>query len=156
MRKEYVLAFILLVWAIIASTAAAYYYGGHVKYKTLFEGVSSRLSEVSVSVNIALDYNNGTRTWYNNTVLPLGATLLNATLKIAEVDYTIGKYGAFINSINNVENNIEKNMYWLWWKWSGDKWKIGEVACDRYMLKDEDTIIWIYQSTAKFPPEPPR
>lgn len=155
MRGEYVLAFILLVWAVIASTAAAYYYGEHVKYRALFEGVSGVLSEVSVRVNIALDYGNGTRAWYNNTVLPLGATLLNATLKIAGVDYTIGEYGVFINSINNVENNMEKNMYWLWWRWSGEGWRIGEVACDRYMLRNGDTIIWAYQSTAKFPPEPP-
>lgn len=115
------------------------------------------LTKETITINIGIDYGNGSRIWFNSTRVKLGSTLFNATIKIAKVKYTAYPYGIFIDSINNLENNPSKSMYWIWWYWSSkeNKWKLGQVGCDKYILTDKITVIWYYQNTAQWPPNPP-
>ncbi|MCS7365868.1 MAG: DUF4430 domain-containing protein, partial [archaeon GB-1867-035] len=97
------------------------------------------LIEETITVNIGIDYGNGSRIWFNSTKIKLGSTLFNATTKIAEVKYTSYSFGIFIDSINNLENNPSKSMYWIWWYWDSkeNKWKLGQIGCDKYILTDK-------------------
>ncbi len=110
-----------------------------------------------ITINIGIDYGNGTRIWFNSTEINFGDTLFNATLKIAKVNYTIYPFGIFINSINNVSNDPKSGMYWIWWYWDDEYkvWKLGPIGCDKYVLSDESIVIWIYESTLSWPPKPP-
>jgi len=202
-KYPWIVAGLILVWAIVATIAAAYYYNKceelgrmyfdasktlgkiNVKLNELVDGlmealenatlsgafgVSSKIEDCmdivremcdvaggTIKVNIGIDYGNGSRVWFNFTEIKLGETLLDATLKVAKVDYTTYPFGVFVNSIEGVANDPEKLMFWIWWYWDSDanQWKLGPVGCDKYVLSDGLTVIWCYESTAVWPPSPP-
>ena len=112
------------------------------------------LEEIGVEINLLIDFGNGTRLWFNNTVLPYGSSLLNATLAKAQpVKYTLSDVGAFIDEIMGVPNS--NPWYWLWWRFEGDQWAMGETAADMARLTDGGIYAWKYSDTSKWPPEPP-
>ena len=114
-------------------------------------------SQELVSITLYIDYGNGTRLEYN-LLLPNGSTLFNATLEVAEVNYTVYDYGVFVNAINEVWNNPENNTYWMWYYWNVEsaEWTLGPCSCDRYVVKDGELLIWAYQdvSSSEFPTPP--
>lgn len=134
----------LLCGLIAASTIAAYYYGEYTKYQNLYKDTLRDLEALTMQVSILIDYGNGSREWRNNTRVPLGISLLNATRMVAEVNYTVGHWGAFVNTINNVGG--DPGRYWLWYYWSSStsKWEIGPVASDAYVLHHGDILSWVY------------
>jgi hypothetical protein len=152
MKGAWIVAALLLVWAIASTTAGTYYYTEYTKYQRISQGLRQKLGEISISVNIAIDYGNGTRIWFNGTVLPVGATVFNATIDVAKVMDT-----SFIVAINGVSQNENENMYWMWWVWDGTqhKWLLGPVANNEYTLSDGQTVIWYYEKTSAWPPPSP-
>jgi len=116
------------------------------------ERLSNYLDEVSVSIDLLVKFGNGTKRWYNNTLLPIGFTLLNATCKMLQpVKYTVYSFGVFVDEILGIEN--KKPFYWLWWKYENG-WKMGETGADAEILKDGGIYAWVYTDTSK-PPSPP-
>ena len=108
-----------------------------------------------VQVSIAICYGDRIE-WFNNTKVKVGSTLLDVTLKVAEVNYTVYPgMGAFVNSINNVEN--KHPYYWMWWFWTDyEGWVEGPVAADKYVVSDGEILCWFYEDTSKTPlPKPP-
>jgi hypothetical protein len=69
---------------------------------------------------------------------------------VAEVNYTVYSSGSFVNSINNVNNAGFKA--WIWWRLIQQfGWDQGKVACDKYLIGDNETAYWYYQDTSTFP-----
>jgi hypothetical protein len=85
----------------------------------------------------------------------MGATLLNLTEIVAKVNYTSWpSMGAFVNSIDDVEN--VHPYYWMWWIWTSYGWMEGPIACDKYLVADNETLYWYYEDTSVSPlPTPP-
>jgi len=114
------------------------------------EGITNR-------VNILIKYENGTKTWFNNTMVPVGWTLFNATVYVTKgrVSYQTFPFGIFVLGINNV--NSHDSYYWIWYKWDVTKkdWVLGETGCDSYFLSDGDVIAWCLVDTSHWPPEKP-
>lgn len=153
MKGAWILAAILLAWALASTTLGVYYYTEYDKNLRLAEDLKQKLGEVSFSVNVAVDYGNGTRTWYNATAIPVGATVYNATRRVATVepDPQIGP--SFIIAINGVKQDESQSMYWIWWIWDQieHNWMLGPVANNEYMLSDGQTVIWYYENTSEWP-----
>jgi len=151
MVKKRTLAFAtlaILVWAISVTSLFGYYYLRFQEYVDL----AHEYEAVTMRVNIAIDYGNDTKTWHNNTIVPLGATLLNATEFVADVD------GApFVNAIDGVALSSEEKMSWLWWRWDAaiSGWILGEVGADKHLLRPREILVWAYQSWETWPPPPP-
>lgn len=146
-NKRAVASLAIICWAIATSFTTAYYYN---KYKRL-KGIKDRLRNVSIKVDLCINYGNGTREWHNSTLLPAGASLFNATTKVAKVEYRVNpEMGIFVTSINNVENSDKENLYWLWFYWNSTamKWSLGSVSCDSWILHDGDTAMWNYTSSS--------
>jgi len=83
-----------------------------------------------------------------------GSDALAATLEVAEVDYNIGQYGAFVNGINGVYSDWSENgTWWSFWYWDlkSNSWTLAEIGPSSYKLKDGDVIAWVY--TKGWPPE---
>lgn len=84
-----------------------------------------------------------------NLTAPLGVTLFNATLAMAKVTYRKGVYGIYITSINGVKERIlssKEGYSWLWYildRTTG-RFVLGPVACDKYVIKEGDVIMWKY------------
>lgn len=132
----------LLVWAVLATSLLGYYYirfQEHVDLSREYEAVTMR-------VNIAIDYGNGTTVWYNNTLVPLGATLLNATETVAEVQYTYWAQhqAVFIDLINGIPTTEIHFWWWKYWDVEAQAWKDGEVGADICRLRPQETVMWQY------------
>jgi len=145
-KMRYVAAF-LLVTTIIPSSLAVYYYNKYGETEEKYRRMVEDLDDLTIQVSIKIDYGNGTVLWHNNTRVPLNASLLSATSFIADITYTRGEYGAFVNSINDVSNKDGK--YWLWSYFDGEtqEWKMGTVAADMRDLHEGDIVAWIYTKT---------
>ena len=73
--------------------------------------------EATVTVNIGINYGSGAVEWHNGTVVPLGEFLLNATMRVATVEFMnfpsfsgSGLPGAFVTGINGVSQNPSANL----------------------------------------------
>lgn len=150
-NKWAVAALAILCWAIATSFTTAYYYREYTQVKGMYSRTVSELTEVSIKANLCINYGNGTWEWHNSTLLPVGASLFNATTKMAEVEYQVyPEMGIFVTSINGVENSKEKNLYWLWFYWNATagEWSPGPVGCDSWVLHNGKTVMWNYTSPA--------
>jgi len=120
--------------------------------------LSKTISEITtLTVNICIDYGNGTAEWHNETVIPAGSSLFQLTQKVATVNFTydaLMKPGHIrVTSINdekeytNYTISYSEGAAWLWYYWNGDKqeWVFGPVGCDAWMLKDGGTYKWNFE-----------
>jgi len=112
--------------------------------------------EATVTVNIGINYGNGTITWHNGTVVPSGEFLLNATMRVATVEFTNysgftgpGLPGAFVTSINGVAQNPAANLYWTYWVYDPQtqQYVMGQVGAGSYALTSDQTVQWYCQNT---------
>ena len=137
----------LLCWAIAATALAAYYY---VAYLGMREAYETALAYVSV--DICIDYGNGTVEWHNGTLMPAGSTLFDLTKKITwNLSYVEGVYGIYITCINGVCERIlepgKEGYSWIWYYWDADarQWVWGPVACDKHVLYNGEVLAWRYE-----------
>lgn len=136
------LALALAVWAIVASSIAAYYYNEYVRISEALRNIE----EATVRVSVVIDYGNGTVERFDNVVLDAhGATALNALLMVAKVQYTVYPFGVFVDSINGVANSKELNSWWLYsiLRPNGEEFA-PQVGADQYRLSNGETVVWRY------------
>lgn len=133
---------IFLIWAIIATTISVNYYQLSQNQENIIKSLQAIISETSLKVDIAISYGNGTIIWHNNTYLPIGSSLFNATQKLCKIKYTVFPYGIYITSINNVSEDPSAGKFWIWYIWSSNKWEMGPVGADQYILKNGDILKW--------------
>ncbi len=135
---------VLLCTTLAASVLAVNYYNQAELYRRSYEALLRDLEGLTIIIHLKIDYGNGSVVWYNNTRLPLDSNLLNATRKVAAVEYVMGEYGAFVNRINGVGG--EPNRFWLWYYFDPDRgeWAYGPIACDRWRLNNGSIVAWIY------------
>lgn len=134
----------LLCTTIGASYAALNYYSQAESYKKNFQTLMEDLEDLTIVINMKIDYGNGTANWYNNTRVPLDACLLTATKTVADVDYSVSELGAFVDKINNI--GLDPNTFWLWSYWDRDSGICvpGPVGCDQWVLRNGDIVLWTY------------
>ena len=141
------IALLVLCWAIGASFLAGWYY-------VQYDDLSAKVSETIISANLGIDYGNGSGIlWFNQTKISAGSTLLTLTKLVTTVNYTEYSSGAFLNAIDGVFNASPKS--WMWWSSTTYGWVFGSVACDRYVVGENETLLWYYQDITTFPPPPP-
>jgi len=136
-----------LLCALLASFyLSLYYYTESAKYQDLYRDALKELAEHTIFVNILIDYGNGTKAWYNNTRVPTGANLFNATKMIAKIEYQRYDWGILITAINGVTG--DQSHGWLWNIWDSTKaqWEFGPVGADAFTLKERDTVSWVYSA----------
>lgn len=124
------------------------------KYYELFNlltlrELSTTVSEtVTLTVNICIDYGNGTIEWHNDIKVPAGSSLFQVTQKIAVINYTYYpsmKPGHIL--VDSINNWNETGGYWIWFYWNEEKqdWIFGPVGCDAWMLEDGGLYKWKFE-----------
>lgn len=150
-----VLSAALLALLILSSGAAVYFYLDSVEADRRYNLLLSELEGIALEINLLIDYGNGSFVWHNKTLLPIGATLLNATLKVSRsVEYVGSEMGVFVTGIDGVGTKfVRKGYYWLWWRFdkAQGEWVLGETAADRYILQRGDILAWVYEDTSTYP-----
>lgn len=146
MNKWILLALVVLCWALAASLTAGYYY-----YQ--YNDLSSKVKETIITANLGINYGNGSAIhWLNETKINAGSTLLDLTKLAASVNYTESLSGASVNAIDTIPNSDGK--YWLWWSHSSYGWTFGQVASDKYVIGQNETVVW-YREAYTANPQPP-
>jgi len=137
----------MLCGLIISGYMSVYYYNEYTKYQTLYNETVENLRELKshMLVDVLIDYGNGTQEWYNETRVPIGATLFDATKEIAKINYTTGQFGILITAINGRKG--KPGYYWMWYIWNSTsgEWEMGPVAADAFTLHHGDTVSWVYE-----------
>ncbi|MDQ1278769.1 MAG: hypothetical protein QG670_29 [Thermoproteota archaeon] len=138
----------LIIVTVISASLTMYYYTAYTDQQKQLRGITLKLNEVSYSVNILIKYQNGTKLWYNNTLIPIGWSLFNTTLKI-----TNGKVegSSFITSINSIGSNYPYAWIWYLWDSSSSTWKVGDKGADAYILRDKDVAAWYLVDISNYP-----
>lgn len=138
----------LVVWSLVATMAAIYYYSQYTETRRTFD----ELKALTIYTNVLLDYGNGTQSWHNKTLTRAGATTFDALLATTtNVEYKMYSFGVLVTSIDGVQNVVESpssGRAWLWYYWNAtsSEWAFGPIAADAYILKPDDTIAWRYES----------
>ena len=146
-NKYFLLALVVLCWALSASLMAGYYF---IQYNDL----SSKVKKQTIIANLGINYGNGSTVhWFNGTKINAGSTLFDLTKLVASVNYTESLTGVSLNAINNVPNSYPE--WWMWWSHSSSGWIFGPVGCDKYVVGDNETILWILQNISTYPPSSP-
>jgi hypothetical protein len=120
--------------------------------------LSKTISEITtLTVNICIDYGNGTVEWHNKTVISTGSSLFQLTQNVATVNFTydaLMKPGHIrLTSINskkeytNYTIGYSEGGAWLWYYWNDNRqeWIFGPVGCDAWILKDGGTYKWNFE-----------
>lgn len=105
--------------------------------------------EATVSVNIGINYGTGPVEWHNNTIVPSGENLLNATMRVATVEFTtFSGLGAFVTGINGRSQNPSANLYWMLWVFNPQtqQYELAQVGAGAYLLTSDQTVQWYYSS----------
>ncbi|MBS7635731.1 hypothetical protein KEJ37_00055 [Candidatus Bathyarchaeota archaeon] len=135
-----------LVWALVATGFASYYY-------LAFQDLMNTIGGTPVRVDVLLDYGNGSKSWYNGTVLFAISTVFEALLSVTKnVKYDVyPSLGILITEINGVRNigDLTSGKAWMWYYWEKGAWNLGPEACDKYILGrlgHHAIILWNYTS----------
>lgn len=111
----FVVSLCLLIVTVINSSLILYYYEGYVNMTKQYTDITAKLRDVSYTVNILIKYQNGTKVWYNQTLVPIGWSLFNATLKVTngKVEYSTAFGSPFVTAINGMKSS---GLYaWMWY-----------------------------------------
>jgi hypothetical protein len=131
------------------------------EFYSLFSLSALREQELSISeattlsVNIEVNYGNGTVERYNETYVPAGYTLFTLTQNLTVITYSyyaLSEPGhVLIDSINNVTSYTDPSYAWgyswIWYHWddNGKKWVSGPVGCDAWLLENGGIYRWNYE-----------
>jgi len=129
---------------------------------TLGHAIPTTSGPNTTSVNILLNYGNGTLVWHNQTSAPSSWNFFNVTQLV-----TNGNLGAvyfasfgshFVYSINGVgcpASNIFCDEAWGFWTLNGICWNLPFVGIDLIPVSQSTTVAWYLNSAATFGESPP-
>ena len=86
-KKLWSLTFVLLSWAILSTMGFTYFYHEYDTYYGLYQDSSKKLSSKEITIDLLIKYNSGEEFWYNDTKVQLGASLLDLTQQVVDVDF---------------------------------------------------------------------
>jgi hypothetical protein len=137
---------LVVVWALLASFLAGYYY-------LQYSDVSNRVGGVLIYVNIGVDYGNGSRAFSNDTKTVTGATLFDVTKQAFNVTYQVGVYGTEVTSIDGV-TKVAGEVGWTYWvrNSTDSSWAIVWDNADNYRVASGETFMWYFQRGSEFKP----
>ena len=126
---------------IITGSYSVFLRSQYIALKDENQKILKELHELTSTVDIIIDYGNGTKTWFNDTRIIPGESLLNVTKDITDLEYTMSEFGAFVSSINGIEGT--QDNFWIW-NYYEDGWKMGLTGADQKYLHEGDIVSWKY------------
>jgi hypothetical protein len=110
--------------------------------------LSDLLKENTVRVDVLVNFGNGTRRWYNETVSPSGSSLFNVTNRLFGDNMVAvsSPYGVMIMKLGEAGSSPEHpNLYWIWFEWNpnSETWKMGDTGADQHRLSPGESLAWV-------------
>jgi hypothetical protein len=141
----FTLSLVLVSALVITSELSVHFYAQYVIAEEKYTNTLLSLKDVSYEVNLLINYNNGTKRWYNQTIVPIGYSLFNATIKITDgqVEGSWSDFGVFVTAINGVQGSGPE--YWLWFRWdeTENRWMSGATGPNSHIITQGETAAWL-------------
>jgi hypothetical protein len=131
------------------------------EYHDLFDLSALRELELSISeattlsVDVEINYGNGSLEWHNETTIPAGYTLFKLMQDVAVIKYSyyaLAQPGhVLVDSINNkteyTDPSYSWGYSWIWYYWNDSEktWVSGPVGCDAWQVKNGGIYGWNYE-----------
>ena len=140
------------MWAsavLLCTTIGASYFALNYQYQNTriqgdYEALIEDVKGLTLTISMMIDYGDGNVIWFNNTMLPLDINLLKALELLADIEYTTGEYGAFVEEVNGGGDDSTKFWYWFYLDSETGAWVLGPSAADSWLLHDGDVVSWKY------------
>jgi len=144
------LSVVLIAGIILSSYGVIYYYQQYSDLLSQNNYLRSELGSVGETLDVAVDFGNGTTMWYNDTYVPVGSSVYNATLvatkgQMTTQSYTSGNVtGVFVTGILGLSET--STSYWLWYYYdnSSRSWTEAPVGADSYLAIQGGIYLWNY------------
>jgi hypothetical protein len=138
----------LLAGMVLSSYGALYFQQQAASLSSQNDYLKGKLGAVSETVDIAVNFGNGTLVWLNGTYVPVGASVYNATYvatggRVATQTYSYGNVtGIFVTGIMGVSGTT--TSFWLWYSYSaeGYSWVEAPVGADAYLATQGGIYLW--------------
>jgi hypothetical protein len=124
--------------------------------------VGTQPTTSTVSVNLLINYGNGTLTWYNNTSVPSNWNFYNVTTLVTNGNIGsvfFASFGShFVYSINGagcLASNIFCDEAWGFWVLNGLCWEEAQVGVDQIPVSQGATVAWFLTPVSVFGEFPP-
>jgi hypothetical protein len=142
---------VLIAAVLVSSTFAGYYL---LQYQQAQGNSNLYLSELKqassskpITTDILLDYGNGTRIWYNGTVVQPGWNLYLATTVVTKGDMNTTWYPSYgehlVTGIGRVLNNA--NESWFIWSYNlTSHWQVADNGADQLPTYTGSVYAWSY------------
>jgi hypothetical protein len=145
-----IIAFLIAIVIIVSGIAALYYYN-YDQAELANQSYVAQLKQLDVKYisDIAIDYGNGSKSWYNNTRIEPGLNLYTLTLLVTNgnVNSTCCEFGShFVEGIGGVQNNAKTNHYWFVWTFNGttSSWQTAQAGVDQIKVTNGSVFAWTY------------
>jgi len=152
-RTWFLLSLCLIALLILSTSLNLYYYSAYTSSEQRYARLFSEMRDITHTVNLLIEFSNGTRIWYNDTLVPIGWTLFNLTLKTTggRIEYQAAYGSVFITSINGIKGSGA--FFWLWYSWDSTSkdWVSGMSGSDQYVLREGDILAWYLVDTSNYP-----
>jgi hypothetical protein len=101
------------------------------------------------SVNVLLEYGNGSKSWHNDTTIQPGWNAYLVTLVVVNGSVQATWYPSygehFVTGIQGVKNDASLNQGWLLWTLNSSKaWQAANVGPDEIPLYNGSTFAWTF------------
>lgn len=118
-------------------------------WKTYLNLTQVRGGPLPYSVDMLLEYGNGTKLWFNQTAVQPGWNAYIVTLVSVNGDLQATWYPNydehFVNGIQGLENNPSENRAWSLWTWnSSNVWQVANVGPDEIPTYNGSVFAWAY------------
>jgi hypothetical protein len=131
-------------------------------HATAVNSSSTTTTTTNTTVNLLLNYDNGTLVWYNETSVPASWNFFNVTNLVTNGNIGsvfFASFGShFVYSINRVgcpASNIFCDEAWGLWTLDGICWDLAQVGVDQLLVSQVKTISWFLNPVATFGVSPP-
>lgn len=129
---------------------------------TLAHATTTSSTSSTTSVNVLLNFGNGTLVWYNQTSVPSSWNFFNVTELITKGNlgaFFFASFGShFVYSINGVgcpASNIFCDQAWGLWTLDGICWDLAFTGVDMIQVTQATTIAWYLTPAAISGNNPP-
>jgi hypothetical protein len=147
-----ILAVVLLAGLVLTSYGAIYFYQEVSTLQSDNSYLKSRLGSVSETVDIGVNFGNGTTLWYNDTYVPVGASVYNATYaatggRVTTESFTLGNVTeAFVTGVLGVQST--STSYWIWYYFdsASSSWTEATVGAGEFLGVQGGVYLWNFTS----------
>lgn len=154
--RGYNQSIVLLSQAIssLNTSSPAYIVGSHeisALWQSYLRLSGVKAGAITYSMNLLLESGNGTRRWYNDTLIQPGWNAYVVTVVVLNGNVQATWYPQYgehlVTGLGGLGNDVRQGKSWFLWTWNSTaSWQTAEVGADQIPIRNGSVIAWTYCS----------